>query len=152
MAYLVINRQQTSCSDDTGRRTRRKCDGAGAGCRLCVAFGTGGYSGRARCGNHRARGQGSSLREGLVNTGSTRKMFVSFGADGAPTYRLETLDDWIARTKARGHALLEEKQLKFHIERCGNIADIWSSYTAHIDGKPVARGINSIQAIKETGG
>jgi hypothetical protein len=81
-----------------------------------------------------------------------RVMFVSLGADGAPTYRLETLDDWIARTKARGHALLEEKQLKFHIERYGNIADIWSSYTAHIDGKPVARGINSIQAIKETGG
>jgi hypothetical protein len=29
------------------------------------------------------------------------------------------LDDWIARVKARGHALLEEKQLKFHIERYG---------------------------------
>lgn len=28
---------------------------------------------------------------------------------------LETLDDWIVRVKARGHAMLEEKQLKFHI-------------------------------------
>ena len=37
-----------------------------------------------------------------------RMMFVSLGADGATTYRLETLDDWIARVKARGHALLEE--------------------------------------------
>jgi hypothetical protein len=81
-----------------------------------------------------------------------RMMFVSLGADGAPTYRLETLDDWIARTTVRGHDLLEEKQLKFHIERYGNIAHIWSSYTVHIDGKPVARGINSIQAIKETSG
>src|SRR5438552_7723178 len=81
-----------------------------------------------------------------------RMMFVSLGADGAPSYRLETLDDWIGRVKARGHAMLEEKQLKFHIERYGNIAHLWSSYVLHSDGKQVARGINSIQAIKEAGG
>jgi hypothetical protein len=81
-----------------------------------------------------------------------RMMFVSLGTDGAPTYRLETLDDWIARVKARGHAMLEERQLKFHIERFGNIAHLWSSYALHSDGKQVARGINSIQAIKEAGG
>jgi len=81
-----------------------------------------------------------------------RLMFVSLGTDGTPTYRLETLDDWIARVKARGHAVLEEKQLKFHIERYGNIAHLWSSYALHSDGKQVARGINSIQAIKEAGG
>src|SRR5205823_3407539 len=45
-----------------------------------------------------------------------RLMFVSLGADGLPTYRIETLDDWIARVKTRGHAQLEEKQLKFRIE------------------------------------
>ena len=28
-----------------------------------------------------------------------RMMFVSLGADGAPTYTLQTLDDWIARVK-----------------------------------------------------
>jgi len=81
-----------------------------------------------------------------------RMTFVSLGADGAPSYALLTLDDWIARTKARGHAMLEEKQLKFHIERYGNIAHLWSSYALHSDGKQVGRGINSIQAIKETGG
>jgi len=81
-----------------------------------------------------------------------RLMFASTGADGAPTYRLETLDDWIARTKARGDTMLEEKQLKFHIERYGNIAHVWSSYALHIDGKQVGRGINGIQAIKEAGG
>src|SRR6202451_2225169 len=81
-----------------------------------------------------------------------RMMFVSLGADGAPSYTLETLDDWIARVKARGHARLEEKQLKFHIERYGNIAQLWSSFTLQSDGKQVARGINSIQAIKEAGG
>jgi len=81
-----------------------------------------------------------------------RMMFVSLGADGAPTYTLQTLDDWIARVKARGHVMLEEKQLKFQIERYGNIAHLWSSYALYSDGKQVARGINSIQAIKEAGG
>jgi hypothetical protein len=79
-------------------------------------------------------------------------MFASLGTDGAPTYALQTLDDWIARVKARGHAVLEEKQLKFHIERYGNIAHLWSSYALSSDGKQVARGINSIQAIKGAGG
>jgi len=82
----------------------------------------------------------------------TRLMALSVGADGAPSYKIETLDDWIARVKARGHAMLEEKQMKFRIERYGNIAHLWSSYTLQSDGKQVARGINSIQAIKEAGG
>ena len=81
-----------------------------------------------------------------------RMMFVSIGADGTPSYTIQILDDWIARAKARGHAMLEEKQLRFHIQRYGNIAHLWSSYALHSDGKQVARGINSIQAIKEAGG
>ena len=85
-------------------------------------------------------------------TPEARLMFLSVAADGAPGYRVETLGDWIARVKARGQALLEEKQLKSHMERYGNLADIWSSYALYSDGKLVARGINSIQAIKEAGG
>jgi hypothetical protein len=81
-----------------------------------------------------------------------RMIFVSLGTDGAQNYRIETLDDWIARVKTRGHAQFEEKQLKFRIERYGNIAHLWSSYTLHSDGKQVARGINSVQALKEAGG
>ena len=81
-----------------------------------------------------------------------RLVFVSLGADGAPSHRLETLDDWIARVRARGHIIVEEKQLKVHIERYGNIAQLWSSYVLNSDGKQVARGINSIQAFKEAGG
>jgi hypothetical protein len=81
-----------------------------------------------------------------------RMVIVSLGADGAPSYTLLTLDDWIARTRARGHAVLEEKQLKFHVERYGNIAHLWSSYALHSDGQQVARGINSIQAIKVADG
>ena len=48
--------------------------------------------------------------------------------------------------------MLEEKQLKFRIERYGNIVHLWSSYTLQSDGKQASRGINSIQAIKEAGG
>jgi len=81
-----------------------------------------------------------------------RMMFASRGADGAPSYRLEALDDWIARTKTRGHAMLEEKQLKFHVERYGDVAHLWSSFALSSDGKQIARGINSIQAVKEAGG
>jgi hypothetical protein len=81
-----------------------------------------------------------------------RLIVVSIGADGAPSYTILTLDDWIARVKARGHSLLEEKQLKFHVEHYGNIVHLWSTYALHSDGKQVARGINSIQAIKEAGG
>jgi len=81
-----------------------------------------------------------------------RLMFVSIAEDGAPSYRLETLDDWIARVRARGHAMLGETQLKWRIERYSNIAHLWSSYTLQSDGKQVARGINSIQATKAAGG
>jgi hypothetical protein len=81
-----------------------------------------------------------------------RLIVVSVGADGAPAYTILTLDDWIGRVKARGHAMLEERQLKFHVQRYGNIVHLWSTYALHSDGKQVARGINSIQAIKEAGG
>jgi hypothetical protein len=81
-----------------------------------------------------------------------RLIVVSLGADGAQAYTILTLDDWIARDKSRGHAMLEEKQLKIHLQRYGNIAHLWSTYALHSDGKQVARGINSIQAIKEVGG
>jgi len=81
-----------------------------------------------------------------------RLIVVSIGKDGAPSYTILTLDDWIARVKARGHDLLEEKQLKFQTQRYGNIVHLWSTYALHSDGKQVARGINSIQAIKEADG
>ena len=72
-----------------------------------------------------------------------RMTFVSIGADGTPGYTIQTLDDWIARVKARGHAMLEEKQLKFHIERYGNMAHLWSSYALYSDCKQVARAAST---------
>ena len=85
-------------------------------------------------------------------TPDARITFVSLGADGAASYKLLTLDDWIARTKARGHIILEDKQLNFRIDRFGTIANLWSLYALRSEGHAVGRGINSIQAIKETGG
>ena len=38
-----------------------------------------------------------------------RMMFVSLGADGAPTYALQTLDDWIARVATPGPWLVWSK-------------------------------------------
>lgn len=81
-----------------------------------------------------------------------RLIIVAEGADGALKYSVLTLDDWITRVKARGSALLEEKQVKFSIEDFGGIAHLWSTYVLHSDGKQVARGINSIQAVKVGGG
>jgi hypothetical protein len=81
-----------------------------------------------------------------------RLIFASGGPDGAPAYRLESLDQWTARTRTRGHALLEERQLKVRIERYGAIAHLWSSYALLSDGKQVARGVNSIEAIGDAGG
>jgi hypothetical protein len=40
------NAADTIFSDDSGRRARRNCDGANAGCRQCAAFGTQRYSRR----------------------------------------------------------------------------------------------------------
>jgi hypothetical protein len=37
-----------------------------------------------------------------------RLVVASSSADGALTYTVLTLDDWIARVKARGHAMLED--------------------------------------------
>jgi hypothetical protein len=80
------------------------------------------------------------------------RLVVASGADGALTYTVLTLDDWITRVQARGKSLLEEKQIKFNVENYGGIVHLWSTYALRSDGKQIARGINSIQAIKVSGG
>jgi Putative lumazine-binding len=81
-----------------------------------------------------------------------RLVVVANGADGTPAYTILTLDDWTARVKSRGHAMLEEKQIKYAIESFGGIAHLWSTYALRSDGKQIARGVNSIQAMKTAGG
>lgn len=81
-----------------------------------------------------------------------RLVVVDTVAEHAASYTVLTVDDWIAHVKPRGHALLEEKQVKFEAARFDRIAHLWSTYVLHSDGKQVARGINSIQAVKVSGG
>ncbi len=58
-----------------------------------------------------------------------------------------TVDDWIAAVAKNNDALVTEHQLKFQSETFGPIAHLWSTYATTLAGKPLARGINSIQAI-----
>lgn len=61
--------------------------------------------------------------------------------------RLLTVDDWITAVAKNGNEDVTEKQLKFQTETFGHIAHLWSTYQTTLAGKPVARGINSIQAV-----
>jgi hypothetical protein len=60
------------------------------------------------------------------------------------------LDGWTEAVRKRGKIDLYEHQIKVSSEVYGHIAHLWSTYELHIghpDGKPDARGINSIQAV-----
>lgn len=61
--------------------------------------------------------------------------------------RVLTLDDWIAAVAQHGDELVAEHQIKYQTEAFGHIAHLWSTYTTALAGKPLARGINSIQAV-----
>jgi hypothetical protein len=58
-----------------------------------------------------------------------------------------TIDDWIAAVAKNGDAVVTEHQIKYQSETFGHIAHLWSTYTTALAGKPLARGINSIQAV-----
>jgi hypothetical protein len=60
--------------------------------------------------------------------------------------RILTLDDWIAAVARNGDEVITERQIKYQSEAFGHIAHLWSTYTTTLAGKPLARGINSIQA------
>jgi hypothetical protein len=63
------------------------------------------------------------------------------------TPHILTVDDWIAAVAKNGDAIVAEHQIKYQTESFGHIAHLWSTYTTSLNGKPLARGINSIQAI-----
>jgi hypothetical protein len=67
------------------------------------------------------------------------------GTTGAK--RVLTMDDWIAAVAKNGDEMVTEKQIKFQTETFGRIAHLWSTYETTLAGKPLARGINSIQAV-----
>jgi len=71
------------------------------------------------------------------------------GKDGNWAPHILTIDDWITRVAQRGDKVFYERQVKYSVEQYGHIAHIWSCYEVREtpDGKPMARGINSMQAV-----
>ena len=60
--------------------------------------------------------------------------------------RVLSVDDWITTVAKNGDEPVTEHQIKYQSETFGHIAHLWSTYETTLAGKPVARGINSIQA------
>jgi hypothetical protein len=71
------------------------------------------------------------------------------GKDGNWAPHILTIEDWITRVAQRGDKAFYERQVKYSVEQYGHIAHIWSYYEVREtpDGKPMARGINSMQAV-----
>jgi hypothetical protein len=76
---------------------------------------------------------------------------VTVAADGQVKTAIFTVDDYIDRIAKRGDKTFYEHQVKYATETYGNIAHLWSTYTVTEtpDGKPIVRGINSIEAVND---
>ena len=59
------------------------------------------------------------------------------------------MQDWIDAVAKRGSAVFYEHQIKVRSESWAHLAHLWSTYTTSDSptGKPIDRGINSIQAV-----
>lgn len=77
---------------------------------------------------------------------------VRTDSTGKPVVRIVSLDDYIANKNRMGADLLDERQVKFSISQFGNVAHLWSTYVLKVNGKQLARGVNSIQAVKTDAG
>jgi hypothetical protein len=68
--------------------------------------------------------------------------------DGAFAPRNLTVEDWIAAVRKRGTGNFFEMGTLTRVETYGHLAHLWSTYESRseLNGKPIARGINSIQA------
>jgi hypothetical protein len=76
---------------------------------------------------------------------------VTVAPDGQVKATIFTVDDYIDRVAKRGDKTFYEHQIKYATETYGNIAHLWSTYTVTEtpDGKPIVRGINSIEAVND---
>jgi hypothetical protein len=82
-------------------------------------------------------------------TPDARLIPVVMDQDGKWAPHILTVEDWITRVAQRGDKVFYERQVKYSIEQYGHIAHLWSYYEVREtpDGKPMARGINSMQAV-----
>ena len=74
---------------------------------------------------------------------------IRIAADGTATPRILTVQDWIDAVAKRGSSVFFERQIKVQTESWAHLAHLWSTYTTSetAGGKPIDRGINSIQAV-----
>jgi hypothetical protein len=84
-----------------------------------------------------------------VFTSDARLIPVHKDKDGKWAPLILTVDDWITRVAKRGSDVFYEHQIKYSIDEYGHMAHLWSTYEVREtpDGKPMARGINSMQAV-----
>lgn len=82
-------------------------------------------------------------------TADARLIPIRVSADGTATPRILTVQDWIDAVAKRGSAVFYEHQIKVRTESWAHLAHLWSTYTTSDSpaGKPIDRGINSIQAV-----
>lgn len=82
-------------------------------------------------------------------TPDARLIPIRVAKDGSATPRILSVQDWIDAVAKRGDAIFYEHQIKVRTESWAHMAHLWSTYTTSEapDGKPIDRGINSIQAI-----
>jgi hypothetical protein len=87
-------------------------------------------------------------------TADARLVPMAKGPDGNLVPKTLTVDDWIAAVKQHGSEIFYEKQIKYSSDVFGHEAHIWSTYETRStpDGKAIARGINSIEAVKDANG
>lgn len=74
---------------------------------------------------------------------------IRIAADGTAAPRVLNVDGWIEAVAKRGSDVFYEHQVKIKTETYGHLAHLWSTYETRTtpDGKPEARGINSMQAV-----
>lgn len=82
-------------------------------------------------------------------TADARLIPIRIAADGTATPRILSVQDWIDAVAKRGSSVFYEHQIKVRTESWAHMAHLWSTYTTSETptGKPIDRGINSIQAI-----
>jgi hypothetical protein len=89
------------------------------------------------------------LRELLLPEGRMSPMEKKHEAGLVP--HLMSAEEWAAAAAKRGGMKFYERQVKVSSDVYGRIAQLWSNYEIRLkpDGKPIRRGINSIQAVND---
>jgi hypothetical protein len=77
---------------------------------------------------------------------------VRTDSTGKHVSRIFTVDDYVANKGKMGADVLDEKQVKYSISEFGDVAHLWSTYVLKVNGKQVARGVNSVQAVRTDAG